>query len=218
MTTWNFQLRLNREPTEDEFDALYEAGLSDVGVEGTMVDVDREAPTLLKAIASVAAQIRKVPGLRAVGVETDDAVTLADAAQRLGRRTAESLRLLAEGRRGPGGFPAVIVDTGKVRVYSWAEITTWLREALGEEVPAANRDLVLADHALRLAGKPNAVARRTSRRCATWWAPANPAAVGRRLGGPSTASRPRSGCPTRPGRPFRGSPCPMSTIGAGRRP
>jgi parvulin-like peptidyl-prolyl isomerase len=153
MTTWNFQLRLNCEPTEDEFDALYEAGLSDVGVEGTLVDVDRDAPTLLKAIASVAAQIRKVPGLRAVGVETDDAVTLADAAQRLGRRTAESLRLLAEGRRGPGGFPVAIVDTGKVRVYSWAEITAWLREALGEDVPAVNHDLVLADHALRLVDK-----------------------------------------------------------------
>ena len=150
MTTWNFQLRLNREPTEDEFDALYEVGLSDVGIEGTLVDVDREAPNLLKAIASVAAQIRKVSGLRAIGVETDDAVTLADAAQRLGRRTAESLRLLAEGRRGPGGFPAALVDTGKVRVYSWAEITAWLREALGEDVPAPNRDLVLADHALRL--------------------------------------------------------------------
>ncbi|HEX4703426.1 MAG TPA: hypothetical protein VH352_14965 [Pseudonocardiaceae bacterium] len=153
MTTWNFQLRLNREPTEDEFDALYEAGLSDAGIEGTLVDVDREAPTLLKAVASIVRQIRTVPGLRAVGIETDDAVTLADAAARLGRRTAESLRLLAEGRRGPGGFPASIVDTGKVRVYSWAEITEWLREVLGEDVPAASRELVLADHALRLADK-----------------------------------------------------------------
>lgn len=153
MTTWNFQLRLNREPTEDEFDALYEAGLSDVGIEGTLVDVDREAPTLLRAVVTVAAQIRSVPGLRAVRAETHDAVTLSDAAQRLGRRTSESLRLLAEGKRGPGGFPASIVDTGNVRIYSWAEITTWLHEALGEDVPDASRELVLADHALRLADK-----------------------------------------------------------------
>jgi hypothetical protein len=151
MTTWNFQLRLNREPTEDEFDALFEAGLADAGFEGSLVDVDREAPSLLNAVASAAEQIRTVPGLRAIGVETQDAVTLADAAARLGRRTAESLRLLAEGRRGPGGFPRPIVDTGKVRVYSWAEITAWLREAVGEDVPATSRDLVLADHALRLA-------------------------------------------------------------------
>lgn len=151
MSTWNVQLRLNREPTEDELNALYEAGLSDAGFEGSLVDVDRDAPTLLDAVRSAAGQIRAVAGLRAVGLETQDAVTLSDAAQRLGRRTAESLRLLAEGKRGPGGFPRPLVDTGKVRVYSWAEIVTWLREALGEDAPAVNRDLLLADHALRLA-------------------------------------------------------------------
>jgi hypothetical protein len=153
MTSWNFQLRLNREPTEAEFDALYEAGLSDSGIEGTLIDIDREAPNVLLAIASVVQQIRTVPGLRAVGVETQDAVTLADAAQRLGRRTAESLRLLAEGKRGPGGFPTPIVDTGRLRVYSFAEITTWLHEALGEEVPSVSRELVLADRALQLIDK-----------------------------------------------------------------
>lgn len=153
MTTWNFQLRLNREPTEAEFDALYQAGLSDTGIEGSLIDVDREAPSMLQAVASVAQQIRTVPGLRAVGIETQDAVTLTDAAQRLGRRTAESLRLLAEGKRGPGGFPSPIVDTGKLRVYSYAEVTAWLREALGEDVPTASRELVLADRALRLADK-----------------------------------------------------------------
>ncbi|HEY0804058.1 MAG TPA: hypothetical protein VGD84_03290 [Pseudonocardiaceae bacterium] len=153
MTTWNFQLRLNREPTEDEFDALYEAGLSDAGIEGTLVDVDREAPTLLAAISRAAKQVRTVHGLHAVGLETADAVTLADAAARLGRRTPESLRLLAEGKRGPGGFPPPIVDTGKVRVYSWAEISAWLREALGEDVPVASHELVLADQALRLADR-----------------------------------------------------------------
>lgn len=151
MTVWNFQLRLNREPAEAEFDELFDAGLSDAGFEGSLVDVDREADTLLDAVTSATEQIRTVPGLRAVGVETQDAVTLADAAQRLGRRTAESLRLLAEGKRGPGGFPRPIVDTGKVRVYSWAEITSWLREALGEDVPPVERELMLADHALRLA-------------------------------------------------------------------
>jgi len=153
MTTWNFQLQLNREPTETELDALYKAGLSDTGIEGTLVDVDREAPSLLLAVVSVAQQIRTVPGLRAVGVETQDAVTLTDAAQRLGRRTAESLRLLAEGKRGPGGFPAPVVDTGKLRVYSFAEIAAWLREALDEDGPATSRELVLADRALRLADK-----------------------------------------------------------------
>lgn len=153
MAIWNFQLRLNREPTEVEFDALYEAGLSDAGIEGSLVDVDRESTNLLLAIVSVVRQIRMVPGLHAIGVDTQDAVTLTDAAARLGRRTAESLRLLAEGKRGPGGFPAPTVDTGKIRIYSFVEITTWLREALGEDVPNVSHELVLADHALRLADR-----------------------------------------------------------------
>ena len=153
MTTWNFQLRLNREPTDDEFNALYEAGLSDAGIEGTLVDVDRAAESLLMAVTSAVEDIRRVPGLRAVAVEHDDAVTLADAAQRLGRRTGESMRLLAEGKRGPGGFPLPIADTGKVRVYSWTEITQWLRDALGEQAPEGNAQLALADRALRLADK-----------------------------------------------------------------
>lgn len=54
-------------------------------------------------------------------------------------------------RAAPGGFPSAMVDTGKVRIYSWLEIVTWLREALGEDVPKPDHELVLADHALRLA-------------------------------------------------------------------
>lgn len=141
MTTWNFQLRLNREPTDSEFEALYESGLSDAGIEGTLVDVDRTAEDLLRAVISAVEDIRRVPGLRAIAVEHDDAVTLSDAAQRLGRRTAESMRLLAEGSRGPGGFPLPIADTGKIKVYSWAQISAWLRDALGEDVPDVDPEL-----------------------------------------------------------------------------
>jgi hypothetical protein len=35
----------------------------------------------------------------------------------------------------------------------FAEITTWLHEALGEEVPTVSRELVLADRALQLIDK-----------------------------------------------------------------
>jgi len=44
VTTWNFQLRLNREPTETEFDALYKAGLSDTGIEGTWSTLTARRP------------------------------------------------------------------------------------------------------------------------------------------------------------------------------
>jgi hypothetical protein len=151
METWNFQLKLNRAVTDEEMDQLYEAGLNDAAItSGGIVDVDREAPSLLEAVISAVAQVRAVKGLFAVMLLEDDAVTLTDAAQRLGGvRTAESLRLLAEGRRGPGTFPAPIADTGRIRVYSWAQISEFLAE-LGDEVPRVDSDLTLANWTLRL--------------------------------------------------------------------
>lgn len=166
MDTWNFQLRLNRVPTDDEIDALYDAGLDDAAVNGVLLDVDREAPTLLEAVTSALVQVRVVDGLHAVGLLDDDAVTLSDAAQRIkGVRSAESLRLLAMGERGPGGFPLPLVDTGKVRVYSFQEILRFLREELGDPVKEADPDRALYDRVLRLhseaqaAGKTEAVGR-----------------------------------------------------------
>jgi hypothetical protein len=67
-----------------------------------------------------------------------------------GARTTESLRLLAAGKRGPGGFPLPRLDTGKIRVYSWAQVATWLHDVLGDDVPDSDPDLALADAALRL--------------------------------------------------------------------
>jgi hypothetical protein len=165
METWNFHLRLNRIPTDDEIDALYDAGLDDAAISGATIDVDREAADLLEAITSALVQIRAVPGLYAVGLLDDDAVTLTDAAQRLdGVRTAESLRLLANGTRGMGGFPEPLVDTGKIRVYSFIAILRYLR-TLGDPVKEPDPDRALYDRALRLraeavrAGRADAVER-----------------------------------------------------------
>lgn len=73
MTSYRLLLRLNREVTDDEIDALYEAGCRDGGIEngplGAVVDFDREAPTLALAKASVRRDIEKVPGLRVAGME-----------------------------------------------------------------------------------------------------------------------------------------------------
>lgn len=165
METWNFQLRLNRTPTDDEIDVLYEAGLDDAAISGTTIDVDREAGSLLEAITSALLQIRTVPGLHAIGLLDDDAVTLTDAAQRLGGvRTAESLRLLANGERGGGGFPAPIADTGKIRVYSFMAILRYLR-LMGDPVrePDPGRSLynraLQLHHEAQLAGQASAVER-----------------------------------------------------------
>lgn len=153
MMTWNFQLRLNRAPTDDEVDALHEAGLDDAGIEtgpeGGLVDVDREARTLVKAIVSAVEQLEQVPGLTVVGLTTDDSVTLRDIAQRIGR-TYESVRLYAEGKRGPGGFPMPVVDAGSIRVYSWTTVAAWLRDSLQVAVATPSIRLTAINDALRL--------------------------------------------------------------------
>ncbi|MEV0231088.1 hypothetical protein [Nonomuraea sp. NPDC050786] len=151
MIEWDFSITLNREPTGEEADALYEAGLDDCSIGGAKLYCDREAETLMDAIESVLLQIRTVPGLWATGVGEDDGVTLGDAARRHGGRTQASLRQLATGQRGPGGFPKPLIEADNISLYSWAEISEWLRTEMGDDIPAVNRDIVIADAAVKLA-------------------------------------------------------------------
>lgn len=154
METWSFTLRLNRAPGDDEFDAMFEAGLDDSAPEGLLLHCDRKAPSLLEAAWSAARDVAKVPGLLAVRVVWDDAVSLRDIAQRLGR-TYESVRLFSDGQRGPGDFPAPWVATSTGRVWSWREVQNWLAEHYPDL--AANHDtssdfqLRAADAAIQLA-------------------------------------------------------------------
>ncbi len=156
MTTWNFRVSLNRAPTDEEADALYEAGLDDCSIGGGPGGIDhylmcdREADSMLDAIASVIAQIKTVPGLWPIAVGEDDGVTLGDAARRHGGRTQASLRQLAAGQRGPGGFPAPLIEADNIRLYSWAEISEWLRTRMGDDIPPENPDVALADALVRL--------------------------------------------------------------------
>jgi len=155
-----FMLKLNREITAEEADKLYEAGCGDAGVEsgpyGTVIDFDREAPSLAQAIASAVRDIEKVPGLRAVGVRCDNMVTLLDIANRTGV-TREAVRLWAAGERGPGGFPKpVLITTGGEKIWDWEQVSRWtqqsqkpviLVEGLSDAV-AVRRILGMADRVL----------------------------------------------------------------------
>jgi hypothetical protein len=73
--------------------------------------------------------------LRVLRVEPDELVSASAIAERVGR-TRESVRLLIEGRRGSGDFPAPVawVDA-KTRLWRWSDVARWLREAHGEDVP-----------------------------------------------------------------------------------
>lgn len=63
-----------------------------------------------------------------------DLVAIPDIAERTGR-TRESIRLLVDGKRGPGGFPTPVGTVGDaIRVWPWAVVVEWFRTALGEDL------------------------------------------------------------------------------------
>ena len=63
-----------------------------------------------------------------------DLVSISDIAERTGR-TRESIRLLVDGKRGPGVFPAPVGSVGDaIRVWPWAVVADWFSASLGEDL------------------------------------------------------------------------------------
>lgn len=153
MPVYEFTMFLDRDLSDADYDRLFEAGLDDSspGSEGGRgyVAVTREAPRLLDAIVSAVRDAVEA-GLRPVAIGDEDLVTLGQIAERCGR-THESVRLLAAGRRGPGGFPTA-VGSAKTSLYSWVEVSDWFAESLGVVVQPHDADarlLAAASHILR---------------------------------------------------------------------
>ena len=153
MPVYEFTMVLDHDLSDDDYDRLFEAGLDDSspGSENGhgFIAVTREAPRLLDAIVSAVRDTVRA-GLRPVAIESEDLLTLGQIAERSGR-THESARLLAAGRRGPGGFPAP-VGAGKTSLYSWASVSDWFAEKLGVVVQPHDADarlLAAASHILR---------------------------------------------------------------------
>lgn len=71
----------------------------------------------------------------AVPVRVDqDLVAISDIAERIGR-SRESVRLLVEGKRGPGSFPAPVGVVGdSIRVWPWAVVVEWCNMELGKDL------------------------------------------------------------------------------------
>lgn len=148
--------------SEDVFDALFEAGCDDAlvgrsnGVQ--YLDFDRDAATLQDAILTAVADVEKVEGVEVVRLVDAGLVSMADIATRVGR-TSESIRLLATGERGPGGFPPPVNDPrSRYRLWRSSEVHHWFEHSLGEgpieeddQVRAAiNAGLELRHHRRRL--------------------------------------------------------------------
>jgi hypothetical protein len=63
-----------------------------------------------------------------------DLVSVSDIARRLGR-TRESVRLLVDGKRGPGRLPAPIGVVGDgTRVWPWSVVLEWSDKVLGPDL------------------------------------------------------------------------------------
>lgn len=112
--------------------AVFEAGCDDAALgqrSGTVyLEFDREARTFLDAVLSAIGDVHRIAGATVAHVEPDDLVTVSEMARRVGR-TRESVRLLVEGVRGPGGFPAPASGSRdrRPRLWRWSEAATWLK-------------------------------------------------------------------------------------------
>ncbi|HZW33022.1 MAG TPA: hypothetical protein VFF52_20065 [Isosphaeraceae bacterium] len=64
-------------------------------------------------------------GLRVVRVEPDELVATGEIAQRAGL-SREAVRLSAQGKRGPGGFPPPVAGRHQQSpLYRWSDVADW---------------------------------------------------------------------------------------------
>lgn len=153
MRTHVFTLILDRAPSDEDLDRLFEARFDDAifGVEGGLVTAqfDRAAPTLADAIVEAVRGLDSL-GFVAVRVQDDDLLTLADIASRVGQ-SRESIRRYAVGARGPGGFPSPVNPDRRdgTTFYRWSEVAPWLRTKLHVEIEETDPALVMANLVLQ---------------------------------------------------------------------
>lgn len=156
MTTHEFTFVLDHRLSEDELDTVLQR-TDDVTVERehdrTLLGFDRGAETLAQALVS-ALQDVEAAGLRVGSVRSEDLVTPREIAART-NRSYESVRLLAAGQRGPGGFPGPMQSAGWT-LYSWAQVRPWFAlhypaAELDEESLTTKHDRLIAaaDHLVR---------------------------------------------------------------------
>lgn len=101
-----------------------------------LLEVCRRTLSLPAAVARAFHDLSQaVPEATVLRMEADDLATMADIARR-SRRTPESIRLLVNGRRGPGGFPPAAgrLDA-RTKVWRFADVAAWFRQTLGEPIP-----------------------------------------------------------------------------------
>jgi hypothetical protein len=103
---------------------------------GGTVAFSREALNAVTAILSAIDDSER-SGLTVTGV-MEDLVTAEDIAEKTSR-SGQAVGHWITGERGPGDFPAPVIHRGsRVKLYSWAQVSSWLSIAgLGRIDPAA---------------------------------------------------------------------------------
>jgi hypothetical protein len=103
---------------------------------GVLVGGSREAHNAREAILS-AIDDSEHAGPEVTGA-MEDLVTVEDIAEKTGR-SAQAVGHWIAGERGPGHFPAPVIHrSSRIKLYSWAQVSSWLSDArLGEVDPAA---------------------------------------------------------------------------------
>jgi hypothetical protein len=152
MRTYEFTLRIDREITAAEADALYGVfhdGSVTTGPGATEIEFTREAPNWAVAIGSAVRDVESVPGLVVTGAGQDDLVSTLDIAHRTGR-SREAVRLWAAGKRGPGGFPPAAWQTpAGEQFWRWPTVARWVRDNLNLAVDVVPDEIRWADEILK---------------------------------------------------------------------
>jgi len=147
MSLFDFELVASGVLDDASIDALFEAGCGDA----TFGDADgvvtamfsRESPTLTEAVMSAIAAVESVLGRGSVmRVEPDELVWAAEIAHRLGR-TRQSVRLLIDAKRGPGGFPRPAAAATRNPLWRWSEVADWFERYEGQAVADPERSAVI---------------------------------------------------------------------------
>jgi hypothetical protein len=168
--THNFVLVLSgvSEPDSRLEDGLYEAACDDATLSFrsgiAYLVFDRLAPSLEDAILSAVRDVERAdPRLTVVRVEPGDFVNASEIARRI-HVTREYVRLLVQGKRGEGDFPAPQSGiTGKTLVWSWAGVVRWMfQHNLLEDVTVIDIAETIRDinDALEIRSNPKTLDRR----------------------------------------------------------
>jgi hypothetical protein len=152
MNTYEFTLRLDREISENEADALYGVladGSIMTGSGHAEIEFARVADGWADAIGSAVRDVESVSGLQVIGVGRENLVSLLEIAQRT-KRSREAVRLWTVGKRGPGDFPAPSWQSpGGERFWSWPDVAYWVRERFNLAIEVEPDEIRWADEVMK---------------------------------------------------------------------